>query len=110
VIQITDGAAKSCIETQNVGIISCPPAGSLLFVLLISPVSAPEIEGYAMLIRKIAYASAFAGTIAMSLWASAALAMEPVKEDAKYAPIQSIRYADRAKTACVDGFAHLGDG
>ena len=45
-----------------------------------------------MLIRKVASGTAFAGTIAMSLWASAAPAMEPVREDAKYAPIQSIRY------------------
>jgi hypothetical protein len=45
-----------------------------------------------MLIRKIAYASAFAGTVAIGLWASAAPATEPVKKDAKYAPIQSIRY------------------
>jgi hypothetical protein len=46
-----------------------------------------------MLIRKTAQASAFAGTVAISLWASAASAQsQPVKSEARYAPIQSIRY------------------
>jgi hypothetical protein len=47
-----------------------------------------------MFIRKIAYASAFAGTVGISLWASAASSQTqaPVKDEAKYAPIQSIRY------------------
>ena len=45
-----------------------------------------------MLIWKIVYASAFAGTVGISLWASAAPAMAPVRNEAKYAPIQSIRY------------------
>ena len=46
-----------------------------------------------MLIGKIAQASAFAGTVALSLWASAASAQsQSVKSEAKYAPIQSIRY------------------
>ena len=45
-----------------------------------------------MFIRKIAYASAFAATVGISLGASAATAMAPVKDEAKYAPIQSIRY------------------
>ncbi len=47
-----------------------------------------------MFIRKIAHASAFAGTIGISLWASAASSQTqaPVKDEAKYAPIQSIRY------------------
>jgi hypothetical protein len=46
-----------------------------------------------MLIGKIAQASAFAGTVAISLWASAASAQsQSVKSEAKYAPIQSIRY------------------
>jgi hypothetical protein len=46
-----------------------------------------------MLIRKIAQASAFAGTVAISLWASAASAQsQSVKSEAKYAPIQSVRY------------------
>ena len=47
-----------------------------------------------MFIRKIAHASAFAGTVGISLWASAASSQPqaPVKHEAKYAPIQSIRY------------------
>jgi hypothetical protein len=46
-----------------------------------------------MLIRKIAQASAFAGTVAISLWASAASAQsQSVRSEAKYAPIQSVRY------------------
>jgi hypothetical protein len=45
-----------------------------------------------MLIRKIAQASAFAGTVAISLWASAASSLTPAPVKAKYAPIQSIRY------------------
>ena len=46
-----------------------------------------------MLIGKIAQASAFAGTVAISLWASAASAQsQSVKSEAKYAPIQSVRY------------------
>ncbi|HWY83847.1 MAG TPA: hypothetical protein VNY10_18325 [Roseiarcus sp.] len=47
-----------------------------------------------MLIRKIAQASAFAGMVALSLLASAASAQSqaPVKDEATYAPIQSIRY------------------
>jgi hypothetical protein len=46
-----------------------------------------------MLIGKIAQASAFAGTVAISLWASAASAQsQSVKSEAKYAPIQSMRY------------------
>jgi hypothetical protein len=47
-----------------------------------------------MFIRKIASASAFAGTVIISLLASAASAQSqaPVKGGAKYVPIQSIRY------------------
>jgi hypothetical protein len=46
-----------------------------------------------MLIRNIVQASAFAGTVAISLCASAASAQsQPVKSEASYAPIQSIRY------------------
>jgi hypothetical protein len=46
-----------------------------------------------MLIRKIAQASALAGTVALGLLASAASAQSQlVKSEAKYAPIQSIRY------------------
>ena len=46
-----------------------------------------------MLIRKLAQASAFAGTVAISLWASAASAQsQSVKSEAKHAPIQSVRY------------------
>jgi hypothetical protein len=46
-----------------------------------------------MLIGKIAQASAFAGTVAISLWASAASAQsQSVKSEATYAPIQSVRY------------------
>jgi len=46
-----------------------------------------------MLIRKIAQASAFAGTVAISLWAAAASAQsQSVKSEARYAPIQSVRY------------------
>lgn len=47
-----------------------------------------------MLIRKIAQASAFVGTIGISLWAPAAFSesQPPVKEEATYAPIQSISY------------------
>jgi hypothetical protein len=46
-----------------------------------------------MLIRKTAQASAFAGTVAISLWAAAASAQsQSVKSEARYAPIQSVRY------------------
>ena len=47
-----------------------------------------------MFIKKIAYASAFAGAAVIGLWASAASSQPqtPVKDEAKYAPIQSIRY------------------
>jgi hypothetical protein len=46
-----------------------------------------------MLIAKIAQASAFAGMVAISLWASAASAQsQSVKSEATYAPIQSVRY------------------
>jgi hypothetical protein len=47
-----------------------------------------------MFIRKFAHASAFAGAVAMSLWASAASSQSqpPVSGEAKYGPIQSIRY------------------
>ena len=46
-----------------------------------------------MLIRNLAQASIFAGTVAISLWASAASAQsQSVKSEAKYAPIQSVRY------------------
>ncbi len=46
-----------------------------------------------MHIGKIAHASAFAGTFAISLWASAASAQsQAVKSEARYAPIQSIGY------------------
>lgn len=47
-----------------------------------------------MFIRKIAYASAFAGTVGLSLWAAAAASQTQalVKDEAKYAPIQIIRY------------------
>jgi hypothetical protein len=45
-----------------------------------------------MFIRKIAYASAFAGMVGISLGAPAATPIAPVKDEAKYAPIQSISY------------------
>jgi hypothetical protein len=46
-----------------------------------------------MLMRKITQASAFAGTVAISLWASAVSAQsQSIKSEAKYAPIQSIHY------------------
>jgi hypothetical protein len=46
-----------------------------------------------MLISKIAQASAFAGTVAISLWAAAASAQsQSVKDQAKYAPNESISY------------------
>ena len=46
-----------------------------------------------MLISKIAQASAFAGTVAISLWASAGSAQsQAVKDQAKYAPNESISY------------------
>jgi hypothetical protein len=47
-----------------------------------------------MLIRKIACASAFAGAFLVSLWASAASSQPqaPIKDEATYAPIKSIRY------------------
>lgn len=65
-----------------------------------------------MFIRKIVQASAFAGTVGISLAASAATATAPVKDEAKYAPIQSISYdfgsksmsgyfVDRAKRCVV---------
>jgi hypothetical protein len=46
-----------------------------------------------MLISKIAQASAFAGTVAISLWASGASAQpQAVKDKAEYAPNESISY------------------
>jgi hypothetical protein len=47
-----------------------------------------------MFISKIAYATAFAGAVGISLWASAAASQTqaPVQDEAAYAPIQSIRY------------------
>lgn len=47
-----------------------------------------------MVIRKIAYASAFAGTVGISLCASAASgqSQSPVRDEARYAPVQSISY------------------
>lgn len=47
-----------------------------------------------MFIRKFAYASAFAGAVGISLCASASAGQTqaPVKDEAAYAPIQSIRY------------------
>ena len=46
-----------------------------------------------MHIGKIAQASAFAGTVAISLWASVACAQsQSVGTEARYAPIQSISY------------------
>lgn len=53
-----------------------------------------------MLIGKIAQAAAFAGTVAISLWASAAAAQsQSVNDEAKYRPIQSIRYDFGSKSA-----------
>jgi hypothetical protein len=51
-------------------------------------------EEDSMPIRKITYASAFFGTVAISLWASAASGQSqaPAKGEGKYAPIESIRY------------------
>jgi hypothetical protein len=46
-----------------------------------------------MFIRKIACASALAGAVIVSLWASTASAQsQAVKSEAKYVPIQSISY------------------
>jgi hypothetical protein len=46
-----------------------------------------------MLVSKIAQASAFAGTVAISPWASAASAQsQAVKDQAKYVPNESISY------------------
>jgi hypothetical protein len=47
-----------------------------------------------MFISKIAHASAFAGTVLISLGASAGSSesLAPVKDEAKYAPLASIRY------------------
>jgi hypothetical protein len=45
-----------------------------------------------MSIRKIACASAFAGTVLISLWASTASSQSQAPAQAKYAPIASIRY------------------
>lgn len=47
-----------------------------------------------MFIKGIAHASAFAATVFVGLWASAASgqAQAPVKNEARYAPIQSIGY------------------
>ena len=57
-----------------------------------------------MLLGKIARASAFAGTVAISLWASAASSQSqaPSKDEAKYAPIASIRYDFGSKS--MSGF------
>jgi hypothetical protein len=60
--------------------------GRLLFALI-------QGEGNVMLIKRIAQASAFAGTVAISLWASAASGQsQSIKSEAEYAPIQSIGY------------------
>jgi hypothetical protein len=46
-----------------------------------------------MLIRKIAHASAFAGAVAISLWVTGASTQsQTLNNQAKYAPIQSIRH------------------
>ena len=47
-----------------------------------------------MFIRKIARASAFAGAFMISLWAWAASSQPqaPIKDEATYAPIKSMRY------------------
>ncbi len=46
-----------------------------------------------MFVHKIAQASALVGTVAISLWASAASAQsQSAKSEVKYAPIQSVRY------------------
>ena len=46
-----------------------------------------------MYIRNIAHASAFAGTVMIGLWAPTASGQsQAVKSEAKYAPMQSIRY------------------
>jgi hypothetical protein len=57
-------------------------------------VSAPVAEESSMLIGKIAQASAFTATLALSLCGSAASGQSQalVKGEAKYAPTQSIRY------------------
>jgi hypothetical protein len=55
--------------------------------------SAPMTDESSMLVGKIAQASTFAGTVAISLWASAASAQsQAINDKAKYRPIQSIRY------------------
>ena len=46
-----------------------------------------------MFIRTLTHASLFAGTVAISLWASAASAQsQVVKAEATYRPMQSVRY------------------
>jgi hypothetical protein len=47
-----------------------------------------------MFIKKIAHVSAFAGTVMITLWASAASSQPkaPIKDEATYAPIASVRY------------------
>src|SRR3984885_4766151 len=100
VIQITDAAAQPLYCIANVGN-SChcesgqiPDPGGL-FLYLSYPIDSFSrgSEENPMPIRKIAQASAFAAALGISLWASAASAQsQSVKSDAKYAPIQSIRY------------------
>jgi hypothetical protein len=51
-----------------------------------------------MLIGKIAQASACAGTVAISLWAAPAQS-QAINDEAKYRPIQSIRYDFGSKSA-----------
>jgi hypothetical protein len=93
VIHVTDTAAKICIEAQCRE--NLPRSGGIfsLSIWFDRFASAPVTEESSMLIGKIIQASAFAGTIAIILWGSAASAeSQSVKREAKYAPIQSVRY------------------
>jgi hypothetical protein len=83
VIQITDAAWEPLYLQAALSIGLVRPARFRASVIL---------EG-SMVIRTIAYASAFAGTVAIGLAAPASSQTRaPAREEARYAPIQSISY------------------
>src|SRR5690242_18249476 len=83
VIQITDAAREPLYLQAALSIGLVRPARFRASVIL---------EG-SMVIRTIAYASAFAGTVAIGLAAPASSQTRaPAREEARYAPIQSISY------------------
>jgi hypothetical protein len=92
VIQITDAADQPLYSAASFGTTSRTLAG-FLHPAPVGRLALVTEENF-MFIRKFAGASAFAGMVAINLAASAASGetQAPVKDEGKYAPIQSIRY------------------